>query len=121
MLPSDSAICSSGGAAKIGWAHGEFDALGGGAKAAVLVGGDADCVFLRAALRVLCGSLPLGEVHALEDGDGSADGEGSVLGLNSEGGMGRLSALAAVGLADLVELHIRLRCELRDLSCLCAL
>jgi len=34
------------------------------------------------------------------------DGEGSVLSLDGEGGMSSLSAFAAVGLADLVELSI---------------
>ena len=50
--------------------------------------------------------LSLSEVDSLEDGDGTLDGEGSVLGLDGEGGMSRLSAFAAVGLADLVELGV---------------
>lgn len=113
--------CSSSGVAEIGWAHNELDALGLGTEAAVVVGGDAYCVLLGEALRVLGSSFSLGEVHALEDGDGSADGEGPVLGLNSKGSVCCLSALAAVGLADLVELDIGLRRELAHLGGLCTL
>jgi len=44
------------------------------------------------------------------------DGEGSVLGLNGEGGMSSLSAFAAGGLADLVVLGVGDGSQLLDLS-----
>jgi hypothetical protein len=103
------------------WAHGDVDAAGTLAETAVLVGSDAYGVLLGSALGVLGSSFSLGEVHSLKDRDVTSDSEGSVLGLDSEGCVGSLCALAAVGLADLVELHIWLRSEFADLSCLCVL
>jgi hypothetical protein len=44
------------------------------------------------------------------------DGKGSVLCLNGEGGMGSLSAFAAVGLADLIVLSVGGSSQLLDLS-----
>jgi hypothetical protein len=75
-------------------------------EATIGVGSNANGVLLGEALGVLGSSLSLSEVDSLEDGDGTLDGEGSVLGLDGEGGMSRLSAFAAVGLADLVELGV---------------
>jgi hypothetical protein len=75
-------------------------------EATIGVGSNANGVLLGEALGVLGSSLSLSEVDSLEDGDGTLDGEGSVLGLDGEGGMSRLCAFAAVGLADLVELGV---------------
>jgi hypothetical protein len=75
-------------------------------EATIGVGSNANSVLLSEALGVLGSSLSLSEVDSLEDGDGALDGEGSVLCLDGEGGMSRLSAFAAVGLADLVELSV---------------
>jgi hypothetical protein len=44
------------------------------------------------------------------------DGKGSVLCLDGEGGMGSLSAFAAVGLADLIVLSVGGSSQLLDLS-----
>ena len=77
-----------------------------GAEATIGVGSNANGVLLGEALGVLGSSFSLSEVDSLEDGDGTLDGEGSVLGLDGEGGVSRLSAFAAVGLADLVELGV---------------
>ena len=49
------------------------------------------------------------------------DGEGSVLCLDGEGGVSSLSAFAAVGLADLVELSVGNSLELLRLGCLSVL
>ena len=75
-------------------------------EATIGVGSNANGVLLGEALGVLGSSLSLSEVDSLKDGDGTLDGEGSVLGLDGEGGVSRLSAFAAVGLADLVELGV---------------
>jgi hypothetical protein len=80
--------------------------LGLSTESTVLVSGDANSVLLGKALRVLGSSFSLGEVDSLKNVDGTLDCEGSVLGLNSEGGMSSLSAFAAVSLADLVELSV---------------
>jgi hypothetical protein len=88
-----------------------------GTEATVLVGSDTDGVLLGETLGVLGGSLSLGEVNSLEDGDGTLDGEGSVLCLDGEGGVSGLSAFAAVGLADLVELGVGDGIELGNLAC----
>jgi hypothetical protein len=85
-------------------------------EATVLIGSNANGVFLGEALGVLGSSFSLGEVNSLEDGYGTLDGEGSVLGLDGEGGMSRLSAFAAVGLADLVVLGVRDGVELGNLA-----
>ena len=85
-------------------------------EATVGVGSNANSVLLSEALGVLGSSLSLGEVDSLEDGDGTLDGEGSVLGLDCEGGMSGLSAFAAVGLADLVELGVWDGIELGNLA-----
>jgi hypothetical protein len=85
-------------------------------EATVGVGGDANGVLLGEALGVLGSSLSLGEVNSLEDGDGSLDLEGSVLGLDGEGGVSGLSAFAAVGLADLVVLGVGDGAELSNLA-----
>lgn len=98
--------CSRSLVENIGWASNNLDAFGSSTEATVLVGGDANSVLLGKALRVLGSSFSLGEVDSLEDVDGTLDGEGSVLSLNGEGGMSSLSAFAAVGLADLVELSV---------------
>ena len=95
-----------GGVENIGWASNNLNAFWSSTEATVLVGGDANGVLLGEALRVLGSSFSLSEVDSLENVDGSLDGEGSVLGLNGEGGMSSLSAFAAVGLADLVELSV---------------
>ena len=94
----------------------DSDALLFSTEATVLVGSDADGVLLGVALGVLSGSLSLGEVDSLEDGDGTLDGEGSVLSLDGEGGVSSLSALAAVGLADLVVLNVGDGVEFGDLA-----
>jgi hypothetical protein len=85
-------------------------------EATVGVGSNANSVLLGEALGVLGSSLSLGEVNSLEDGDGTLDGESSVLGLDGEGGMSGLSAFAAVGLADLVELGVGDSVELGNLA-----
>jgi len=90
----------------IGWASNDGDALGGSTESTVLVVSDANSVLLGEALWVLGSSFSLGEVNSLKNVDGTLDGEGSVLSLDGEGGMSSLSAFAAVGLADLVELSI---------------
>ena len=92
------------------------DALLVSTEATVLVGSNADGLFLGNALGVLSGSLSLGEVNSLEAGDGTLDGEGSVLSLDGAGGVSSLSALAAVGLADLVVLSVGNGSQLGDLS-----
>ena len=94
----------------------DSDALLFSTEATVLVGSDADGVLLGVALGVLSGSLSLGEVDSLEDGDGTLDGEGSVLSLDGESGVSSLSALAAVGLADLVVLNVGDGVEFGDLA-----
>ena len=75
-------------------------------EATIGVGSNANGVLLSEAFGVLGSSLSLSEVNSLEDGDGTLDSEGSVLCLDGEGGMSRLSAFAAVGLADLVVLGV---------------
>jgi len=95
-----------GSGRKFGRASLDGNALLLSTEATVGVGGDANGVLLGEALGVLGSSLSLGEVNSLEDGDGTLDGEGSVLGLDGEGGVSGLSAFAAVGLADLVELGV---------------
>jgi hypothetical protein len=85
-------------------------------EATIGVGSNANGVLLGEALGVLGSSLSLGEVNSLEDGDGTLDGEGSVLGLDGEGGVSGLSAFAAVGLADLVELGVGDGVELGNLA-----
>jgi hypothetical protein len=75
-------------------------------EATIGVGSNANGVLLSEAFGVLGSSLSLSEVNSLEDGDGTLDSEGSVLGLDGEGGMSRLSAFAAVSLANLVELGV---------------
>ena len=93
-----------GSGRKFGRASLDGNALLLSTEATVGVGGDANGVLLGEALGVLGSSLSLSEVDSLEDGDGTLDGEGSVLGLDGEGGVSRLSAFAAVGLVDLIEL-----------------
>jgi len=95
-----------GSGRKLGRASLDGNALLLSTEATVGVGGDANGVLLGEALGVLGSSLSLGEVNSLEDGDGTLDGEGPVLGLDGEGGVSGLSAFAAVGLADLVELGV---------------
>jgi hypothetical protein len=95
-----------GSGGELGRASLDGNALLLSTEATVGVGGDAHGVLLGEALGVLGSSLSLGEVDSLEDGDGTLDGEGPVLGLDGEGGVSGLSAFAAVGLADLVELGV---------------
>ena len=85
-------------------------------EATIGVGSNANGVLLGEALGVLGSSLSLSEVNSLEDGDGTLDGEGSVLGLDGKGSVSGLSALAAVGLADLVVLGVGDGVELSDLA-----
>jgi len=85
-------------------------------EATVLIVGNTDSLLLWDALGVLSGSLSLSEVNSFKDRDGTLDGKGSVLCLNGEGGMGSLSAFAAVGLADLIVLSVRGSSQLLDLS-----
>ena len=92
------------------------DALLVSTKATVLIGSNTDSLLLSDALWVLSGSLPLSEVNSFEDGDGTLDGEGSVLCLDGEGGVSSLSAFAAVSLADLVVLSVGNGSQLGDLS-----
>ena len=73
-------------------------------------------MLLGEALGNFSSSFSLSEVDSLEDRDGTLDGEGSVLGLNGEGGVGSLSAFAAVGLADLVVLGVGDGSELTHLG-----
>ena len=63
---------------------------------------NANGVLLGEALGDLGSSFSLSEVDSLEDGDGTLDNQGPVLGLDGEGGVSRLSAFSAVGLADLL-------------------
>ena len=105
-------------ALEVSWAHGKLDALWCSSEATVLVCSNTDGVLLGIALWLLCGSFSLSEVYSLEDRDGSLDGEGSVLGLNSECSMSCLSAFAAVCLTDLVELGVWSSSEHCWLSCL---
>ncbi len=97
-------------------ARGNGNALLISTEATVGVGGDANGVLLSEALGVLGSSFSFGEVDSLEDGDGALDLEGSVLGLDGEGGVSGLSALAAVGLADLVVLGVGDGVELGHLA-----
>jgi hypothetical protein len=101
---------------KSGGASLDGNALLFSTEATVGVGGDANGVLLGEALGVLGSSLSLSEVNSLEDGDGTLDGEGSVLGLDGKGSVSGLSALAAVGLADLVVLGVGDGVELSDLA-----
>ena len=80
------------------------------------VGSNANGVLFGEALGVFGSSFSLSEVNSLEDGDGTLDGEGSVLGLDGEGGMSRFSAFAAVGLAYLVELGVGDSVQLGNLA-----
>jgi hypothetical protein len=105
-----------GSGGKLGRASLDGNALLLSTEATVGVGGDANGVLLGEALGVLGSSLSLGEVNSLEDGDGTLDGEGPVLGLDGEGGVSGLSAFAAVGLADLVELGVGDGVELGNLA-----
>lgn len=50
--------------------------------------GLADLLLLALRLRLLGGPLPLGELDLLKHADRTADGEGSVLRLNSDCGLG---------------------------------
>ncbi len=127
-LDSTNGLGDGGGGGDGGRSHGgsggveawganlDGDALLISTEATVLVGSNADSLLLGNALGVLSGSLSLGEVNSLEDGDGTLDGEGSVLGLDCEGGVSSLSALAAVSLADLVVLSVGDGSQLGDLS-----
>ena len=85
-------------------------------EATVGVGSNANSVLFSEALGVLGSSFSLGEVNSLKDGDGTLDGESSVLGLDCEGGMSGLSAFAAFGLADLIELGVGDGVELGNLA-----
>ena len=105
-----------GSGRKLGRASLDGNALLLSTEATVGVGSDANGVLLGEALGVLGSSLSLGEVNSLEDGDGTLDGEGPVLGLDGEGGVSGLSAFAAVGLADLVELGVGDGVELGNLA-----
>ena len=107
---------SGNGGRKFGRASLDGNALLFSTEATVGVSSNANSVFLGEALGVLGSSLSLGEVDSLEDGDGTLDGESSVLGLDGEGGMSGLSAFAAVGLADLVELGVGDGVELGNLA-----
>jgi len=105
-----------GSGRKFGRASLDGNALLLSTEATIGVGSDANGVLLGEALGVLGSSLSLGEVNSLEDGDGTLDGEGPVLGLDGEGGVSGLSAFAAVGLADLVELGVGDGVELGNLA-----
>lgn len=97
------------------------NALGSGTDSTVLVVGDADGVLLGDALRVLGSAFSLSEGHLLADFDGAGNVEDSGLELSGEGSVGSLSALAAFGLAGLVECGIgdgRERGQLGHLSLL---
>jgi hypothetical protein len=107
---------SGNGGGKFGRASLDGNALLLSTEATVGVGSNANSVLLGEALGVLGSSLSLGEVNSLEDGDGTLDGESSVLSLDGEGGMSGLSAFAAVGLADLVELGVGDGVELGNLA-----
>jgi hypothetical protein len=76
------------------------------ARANIGVEINANSVLLGEALGFIGSSFSHSEVGSLEDGDGTLDIEGSVLSLNGEGGVSRLSAFAAVCLADLVEMGV---------------
>lgn len=104
------------GSVEAWWANLNSDALLLSTESTVLVVGHADSLLLGDALGVLGGSLSLSEVNSLEDRDGTLDGEGSVLGLDCEGGVSSLSAFAAVGLADLVVLSVGGGSQLLNLS-----
>lgn len=91
---------------KAWWAHFEDNTFLRCTETAVLVVGNANSVFLRLALGFFGSSLSLGENNSLSHVDLTVDAEGSVLCLELNRGMGSLSTLAAVGLANLVELCV---------------
>jgi hypothetical protein len=114
------------------WDRGGFDDWGRGFKSrgaslngnaslfstetTVLIGSNADSLFLSEALRVLSSSLSLGEVDSLKNRYGTLNSECSVLCLNCKSGVCCLSAFAAVSLANLIELSVRDGIELGNLA-----
>ena len=121
---TDGLTLNLGTSSDLGW-HGSREgrraSLNGNAllfstEATVGVGGNANGVLLGNTLAVLSSSLSFGDVNSLEDGDGSLNVEGSVLGLDGEGSVCGFSAFAAVGLADLVVLGVGDGIELGNLA-----
>jgi hypothetical protein len=113
---SSASLDSRSGSIETWGANFDGNALLISTEATVLIVGNTDSLLLWDALGVLGGSLSLSEVNSFKDRDSTLDGKGSVLCLDGEGGMGSLSAFAAVGLADLIVLSVGGSSQLLDLS-----